>query len=381
MIHEHLFDPLSVRTLTCDTFPQTAAASAVSLTSPNLLDLERGATIVRIAVFSTRPYDQRFLEAESEHHDHELTFLEARLDASTVPLAAGHDAVCAFVNDDLSAPVIDALADLGVTMISMRCAGFNNVDLDAAQARHLTVARVPAYSPYAVAEHTVALMLAVERRLHRAYNRVREGNFALEGLLGFDLRNKRIGIIGTGKIGQIVARIMRGFGCSLRAYDPFPNDEVRDYGVRYVDLDTMFAECDVITLHCPLTPETHHLIDEAAINKMKPGVMIVNTSRGALIDTRAAIEALKDGRIGNLALDVYEEEGDLFFEDLSDRVIQDDVFSRLLTFPNVFITAHQAFFTEEALTNIAQTTLGNASAFARGERSGNELTPEEVRGG
>ena len=336
---------------------------------------------MRIAVFSTRPYDRRFLEAESDHHDHELTFLEARLDPTTVTLADGHDAVCAFVNDDLSAPVIEALAERGVALISMRCAGFNNVDLEAARANHLTVARVPAYSPYAVAEHTVALMLAVERRLHRAYNRVREGNFALEGLLGFDLRNKRIGIIGTGRIGQIVARIMRGFGCSLRAYDPFPNDEVRDYGVRYVDLDTMFAECDVITLHCPLTPETHHLIDEAALNKMKPGVMIVNTSRGALIDTRAAIEALKDGRIGNLALDVYEEEGDLFFEDLSDRVIQDDVFSRLLTFPNVFITAHQAFFTEEALTNIAQTTLGNVTAFARGERSGNELTPEEVRGG
>lgn len=335
---------------------------------------------MRIAVFGTRPYDRRFLEAENEHHDHELTFLEARLDPTTVMLADGHDAVCAFVNDDLGAPVIEALAERGVTMISMRCAGFNNVDLEAARANHITVARVPAYSPYAVAEHTVALMLAVERRLYRAYNRVREGNFALDGLLGFDLRNKRVGIIGTGKIGQIVARIMRGFGCSLRAYDPFPNDEVRDYGVRYVDLDTMFAECDVITLHCPLTPDTHHLIDEAAINKMKPGVMIVNTSRGALIDTRAAIEALKDGRIGNLALDVYEEEGDLFFEDLSDRVIQDDVFSRLLTFPNVFITAHQAFFTEEALTNIAQTTLGNASAFARGERSGNELTPEEVRG-
>ncbi|MCC5946901.1 MAG: 2-hydroxyacid dehydrogenase [Nitriliruptoraceae bacterium] len=336
---------------------------------------------MRIAVFSTRPYDRRFLDAEAANHPElELTFLEARLDATTASLADGHDAVCAFVNDDLSAPVLDALAGSGVRLVTMRCAGFNNVDLEAARRNHITVTRVPAYSPYAVAEHTVALMLAVERRLHRAYNRVREGNFALEGLLGFDLRNKRVGIIGTGKIGQIVARIMRGFGCSLRAYDPFPNDEVRDYGVRYVDLDTMFAECDVITLHCPLTPETHHLIDEAALNKMKPGVMIVNTSRGALIDTRAAIEALKDGRIGNLALDVYEEEGDLFFEDLSDKVIQDDVFSRLLTFPNVFITAHQAFFTEEALTNIAQTTLGNASVFARDERSGNELTPEEIRG-
>jgi D-lactate dehydrogenase len=377
MIHEHLFDTGEVR---CRSRTGRTPTEHLACAPAALLPIRNVEPLVRIAVFSTRPYDRRFLEAENAHHDHELTFLEARLDPTTVTLADGHDAVCAFVNDDLSAPVIDALAERGVTMVSMRCAGFNNVDLEAARARHMTVARVPAYSPYAVAEHTVALMLAVERRLHRAYNRVREGNFALEGLLGFDLRNKRIGIIGTGRIGQIVARIMRGFGCSLRAYDPFPNDEVRDYGVRYVDLDTMFAECDVITLHCPLTPETHHLIDEAALNKMKPGVMIVNTSRGALIDTRAAIEALKDGRIGNLALDVYEEEGDLFFEDLSDRVIQDDVFSRLLTFPNVFITAHQAFFTEEALTNIAQTTLGNATAFARGERSGNELTPEEVRG-
>jgi D-lactate dehydrogenase len=337
---------------------------------------------VRIAVFSTRPYDRRFLSAtnEDEGHGHDLTFLEPRLDATTVSLADGHDAVCAFVNDTLDRTVIEHLAAAGVRMITMRCAGFNNVDLDAAREHHVTVARVPAYSPYAVAEHTVALMLAVERRLHRAYNRVREGNFALDGLLGFDLRNKRVGIVGTGKIGQIVARILRGFGCSLRAYDPYPNDEVRDYGVRYVDLETLFAECDVITLHCPLTPETHHIIDAEALTKTKPGVMIVNTSRGALIDTPAVIEALKDGRIGNLALDVYEEEGDLFFEDLSDRVITDDVFSRLLTFPNVFITAHQAFFTEEALTNISETTLANASAFAAGHRSGNELTPEEVRG-
>jgi D-lactate dehydrogenase len=219
----------------------------------------------------------------------------------------------------------------------------------------------------------------VERKIHRAYNRVRDGNFSLEGLLGFDLRNKRIGIVGTGKIGQIVARIMRGFGCSIRAYDPIRNEDVRDLGVRYVDLDTLFAECDVITLHCPLTPETYHLIDEAALRKMKPGVMIVNTSRGALIDTPAVIDALKDGRIGHLALDVYEEEADLFFEDLSDRVIQDDVFSRLLTFPNVLITAHQAFFTEEALRNIAEATLSNATAFAAGRPSGNEVREAEVR--
>lgn len=335
---------------------------------------------MRIAVYSARSYDRRFLSAANAQHGHDLDLLEARLDATTASLAAGADAVCPFVNDVVDAEVITRLAEAGVRLLTLRSAGFNHVDLDAAAAHGITVTRVPAYSPYAVAEHTVALMLAVERRLHRAYNRVRDGNFSLDGLLGFDLRTKRVGIIGTGRIGQIVARILRGFGCSLRAYDVVENDEVRDYGVRYVDLDTLFAECDVITLHCPLTPETHHLIDADALAKMRPGVMIVNTSRGPLIDTRAAIDALKDGRIGNLAIDVYEEEADLFFEDLSDQVITDDVFSRLLTFPNVLITAHQAFFTQEAMANIAQTTLANATAFERGERSGNELVPDAIRG-
>jgi D-lactate dehydrogenase len=335
---------------------------------------------VRIAVFSARGYDRRFLEEANARHGHDLTFLEARLDATTVSLADGFDAVCPFVNDRVDADVVARLAAGGTRLLTLRSAGFNHVDLEAAEDHGITVVRVPAYSPYAVAEHTVALMLGVERKIHRAANRVRDGNFALEGLLGFDLRNKRIGIIGTGKIGMIVARIMRGFGCSIRAYDPFPSDEVRDLGVRYEDLDTLLGECDVITLHCPLTPETHHIIDAEALTKTRPGVMIVNTSRGALIDTRAVIDALKDGRIGHLALDVYEEEGDLFFEDLSDTGIQDDVFARLLTFPNVLITAHQAFFTEEALRNIAETTLGNATAFAAGRPSGNELHPAAVRG-
>jgi D-lactate dehydrogenase len=334
---------------------------------------------LRIAVFSARSYDRRFLDEANERYGHELTYFDARLEEVTAPLAEGFDAVCPFVNDRVDAATVAQLAAGGTRLLTLRSAGFNHVDLEAAEAHGLTVVRVPAYSPYAVAEHTVALMLAVERKIHRAANRVREGNFSLEGLLGFDLRNKRIGIVGTGRIGQIVARIMRGFGCSIRAYDPVRNDDVRDLGVRYVDLDTLFAECDVITLHCPLTPETHHLIDEDALRKVRPGVMIVNTSRGALIDTPAVIEALKDGRIGHLALDVYEEEGDLFFEDLSDRVIQDDVFSRLLTFPNVLITAHQAFFTEEALRNIAETTLGNATAFAAGDRSGNEIAAAAVR--
>ncbi len=333
---------------------------------------------MRIAVFSARSYDRRFLSEEAAKQGHELTFLEPRLDHQTVALAEGYEAVCIFVNDLADAQVIADLVAGGTRLLTLRSAGFNHVDLAAAEAAGLTVVRVPAYSPYAVAEHTVALMLAVERRLHRAYNRVREGNFSLDGLLGFDLRSKRVGIIGTGQIGAIVARILRGFGCSLRAYDVVRNEAVRDFGVRYVDLDTLFEECDVITLHCPLTPETHHLIDAQAISQMRPGVMLVNTSRGALIDTQAAIDGLKSGQIGNLALDVYEEESDLFFEDLSDQVIQDDVFSRLLTFPNVFITAHQAFFTEEAMRNIAETTLGNASAFERGEASGNELTHAEV---
>ena len=333
---------------------------------------------MRIAVYSTKPYDRKALEEANERHGHELTFLEARLQQNTAALADGHDAVCAFVNDQIGTDVVHQLADQGVELLTLRSAGFNHVDIDAAAERGVTVVRVPAYSPYAVAEHTVGLMIAVNRRLHRAYNRVRDGNFALEGLLGFDLRSKRVGIIGTGKIGQITARILRGFGCSLRAYDPYPNDEVRDYGVRYVDLDTLFAECDVISLHCPLTPDTHHIINAESIAKMKDGVMIVNTSRGPLLDTVAAIEGLKSGKIGNLALDVYEEEGDLFFEDLSDQVITDDVFSRLLTFPNVLITAHQAFFTREAMTNIAQTTLTNISAFADGKLSGNELTPKEL---
>lgn len=333
---------------------------------------------MRIAVFSTRAYDRRFLDETNAGYGHDLHYFDARLDHDTVPLADGFEGVCVFVNDVLDATVIERLAAGGTRLLTLRSAGYNHVDLAAARAHGITVVRVPAYSPYAVAEHTVALMLSVQRKIHRAHNRVRDGNFALDGLLGFDLRNKRIGIIGTGKIGMIVARIMRGFGCSIRAYDPFPSDDVKDLGVRYEDLDTLLAECDVITLHCPLTPETHHLIDEEALRKTKPGVMIVNTSRGALIDTRAVIEGLKDGRVGHLALDVYEEEGDLFFEDLSDTVIRDDVFTRLLTFPNVLITAHQAFFTEEALRNIGLVTLGNAAAFEEGRASGNEVEVANV---
>ncbi|WP_227272247.1 2-hydroxyacid dehydrogenase [Roseobacter weihaiensis] len=319
---------------------------------------------MRIAVFSTKPYDITYLEKANDAA-HDLAFFEARLSPETAPLAADADVVCAFVNDDLGAEVISALAETGTRLLALRSAGFNHVDLAAAEAAGIAVARVPAYSPHAVAEHTVALILALNRKLHRAYNRVREGNFALEGLLGFDLNGKTVGVVGTGQIGEVVCRILHGFGCKLLAYDPFPNPACTALGARYVALDALFGESDVITLQCPLTPETHHLVNAETLAKMKQGVMLINTSRGAVVDTRAVIQGLKSGAVGSVGLDVYEEEADLFFEDLSQKFIPDDVFARLLTFPNVLITGHQAFFTDEALTAIAETTMANISAFAR----------------
>jgi len=322
---------------------------------------------MRVAVFSTKSYDREFLTAANAAGNHELVFFETRLTAQTCRLADGFPAICAFVNDQLDAVVLRALASQGTRLVVLRCSGFNNVDLRAAQQLGLGVTRVPAYSPHAVAEHSVGLMLALNRRLYKAYNRVREGNFALEGLLGFDLCGKTVGVVGTGKIGAIVARIMRGFDCQVLAYDIQPHADVVAAGGRYVAIDELLAQADIVSLHCPLTPATYHLIDQQSLEKMKPGVMLINTSRGALIDTRAAIEALKSGRLGSLALDVYEEEADLFFEDLSNRVIQDDVFSRMLTFPNVLITGHQAFFTRNALESIARQTLENVSAFQQGQ--------------
>ncbi|HEY5649975.1 MAG TPA: 2-hydroxyacid dehydrogenase [Acidimicrobiia bacterium] len=327
---------------------------------------------MRVAVFSTKSYDREFLAALE--HSHEMRYLEPRLDRTTALLAEGCEGACLFVNDTADREALTGLAEAGVRYLALRSAGFNNVDLDAARDLGFRVARVPGYSPYAVAEHAVALILALDRRIHRAYARVREGNFSLEGLLGFDLRLRTVGIVGTGKIGHAVATILRGFGCRLLAYDVHQNPDCLSLGVEYVELDRLFSESDVITLHCPLTPETHHLIDEQAISKMKPGVMIINTSRGALVDTPAAIEGLKSRRIGHLGLDVYEEEGDLFFEDQSDRVITDDVFSRLLTFPNVIVTGHQAFFTRNALSEIARVTGENLDAFEAGAVSPNDLT-------
>lgn len=332
---------------------------------------------MKVAVFSTKPYDQQFLDlANREAHRHELVFLETRLNDTTVSLAKGFEAVCVFVNDQVDATVLKALAEGGTRVVALRCAGFNNVDLKAAETNNIKVVRVPAYSPHAVAEHSVALMLSLNRQIHRAHNRIREGNFALDGLLGFDLHGRTVGIIGTGQIGVEVARIMRGFGCQVLGYDLHPSSACEQLGVKFVSLDELLAQADIITLHCPLTPDTHHLINAQAIRQMKPGVMLINTSRGAIIDTSAIIEGLKSGHIGYLGLDVYEEEGDLFFEDLSNLVLQDDVFARLLTFPNVLITGHQAFFTRNALESIAQITLGNLTELEQKGQCGNQLTAQ-----
>lgn len=333
---------------------------------------------MRIAVFNTKPHDRSFLEAANGSHDHELTFLEARLTPETVPLAEGFPCVCAFVNDRLDRTVLEALARGGTRLAALRSAGFNHVNLEAARDLGITVARVPAYSPHAVAEHALGLILALNRKIHRSYARVREGNFSLEGLLGFDLHGKTVGIVGTGQIGSVFAHIMAGLGCRLLAHDPVPNEDLRDVGVEFVSLEDLLSRSDIVSLHAPLTPATHHLIDAAALSRMPEGAMLVNTSRGALVDSRAVIEALKAGRLGALGLDVYEEEEGLFFEDLSQQVIQDDVFVRLMTFPNVIITAHQAFFTREALQNIAETTLANVTAFERGEGTLHEVAADRV---
>ena len=321
---------------------------------------------MRTAVFSTKPYDHQSFEAANRDVGHELVFFEHRLTLETSGLGGGFPAICAFVNDDLGHEVLAALARGGTRLVALRAAGFNNVDLKAAEREGITVARVPAYSPHAVAEHTVGLILTLNRQLHRAYNRVREGNFALDGLMGFDLHGRTVGVVGTGRIGANVARIMHGFGCRLLLHDPHPDEALHRLGGSYVELDALFEKSDIVSLHCPLTPATHYLVDSAALGLMRDGVMLINTGRGALIHTTDVIQALKRGKIGYLGLDVYEEEEKLFFEDLSQEVLQDDVFARLLTFPNVLITAHQGFFTEEALRGIAETTLGNISAFETG---------------
>ncbi len=327
---------------------------------------------MRTVVFSAKRFERPFFD-EVNAGRHELVYLEEALTARTAALAKGCTGACVFVNDSGSGEVLRALAAGGTRLIALRSAGFNHVDVHAAEELGLTVARVPAYSPHAVAEHTVGLMLTLNRKFHRAYARVREQNFALDGLMGFDMHGKVVGVVGTGNIGEVVCRILLGFGCETLACDPKERDEVRAMGVRYVGLEELLGRADIVTLHCPLTPGTKRLIDAKALARMKDGAMLINTSRGAVVDSRALIGALKQGRLGSLGLDVYEEEGDLFFRDLSERVIDDDVFVRLMTFPNVLITAHQAFFTREAMTQIARTTIANMTGF-----EGGGVSPENL---
>lgn len=322
---------------------------------------------MRTILFSSQNYDREsFLDAPLPAGI-ELQFQAARLSLDTAPLAERHEVVCAFINDDLSAPVLERLAAGGTRLIALRSAGYNHVDLPAAKRLGLDVVRVPAYSPHAVAEHAVALILALNRRLHRAYNRTREGDFTLHGLTGFDLVGKTVGVVGTGQIGATFARIMAGFGCQLLAYDPYPNPAVQALGARYMELPELLAQAQIISLHCPLTDASRYLINPQSLAQMQPGAMLINTGRGGLVDTPALIEALKSGQLGYLGLDVYEEEAQLFFEDRSDLPLQDDVLARLLTFPNVIVTAHQAFLTREALAAIADTTLHNIASWIAGQ--------------
>ncbi|MEM7133598.1 MAG: 2-hydroxyacid dehydrogenase [Chloroflexota bacterium] len=326
---------------------------------------------MKTILFSAKPYDRHFFDVANQLFHHALHFTEPRLNLETSVLAAGYPAVCAFVNDTLDAEVLTGLYQGGTRCIAMRCAGYNNVDLAKAAELQMPVVRVPAYSPYSVAEHAVGLILTLNRKIHRAHARVQTGNFELNGLLGFDLHGCTVGVLGTGKIGRVFAQILQGFGCRVLGTDPYPHAEFQG---DYVPRDQLLRESDILSLHCPLTPETYHMINMETLNRIKPGIMLINTSRGALIDTKAVIEGLKSGKIGYLGLDVYEEEADLFFEDLSDRVIQDDVFARLLTFPNVLITGHQAFFTENALSNIAEVTLQNIADFEQEIELSNQVS-------
>ncbi|MDD3153923.1 MAG: 2-hydroxyacid dehydrogenase [Victivallaceae bacterium] len=321
----------------------------------------------KIAFFDTKPYDRLTFEPAVENTPFEILFLEARLTRHSVKMAEECHAVCIFVNDELSAPILEKLAQFGIRLVLLRCAGFNNVDLEAAKRLGITALRVPAYSPRAVAEYTLGMLLCLDRKIHRAFCRVRENNFSINGFLGFDLYGKTIGIVGTGKIGITFAKLLQGFGMRLLAYDPYPAKDAAELGLEYVSCDELYHACDILSFHCPLSAENVHMVNKDSIGKMKRGVIILNTSRGKLIDTAALVEGLKAKKIGGAGLDVYEEETDYFFEDRSDSAIDDDVLARLLTFPNVLVTSHQAFFTREAVDAIAATTIGNASAFFDGK--------------
>ena len=328
---------------------------------------------MKIAVFSTKSYDKIYLEKYKKETNHTFSYFETALNNETTNLTIGYDGVCAFVNDKIDKKTIENLLENGVKLIALRCAGYNNVDLESAENSGIKVVRVPAYSPQAVAEHAVAMILTLNRKTHKVYNRVRESNFSLENLTGFNLFGKTVGVIGTGQIGIAFCKIMIGFGCKVIAYDIKKSDELASIGVDYQPLENVFRNSDIISLHCPLTPETKHLFDESAFSKMKNGVMLINTSRGALIKTKDAIVALKKGKIGYFGIDVYEQEEHLFFKDLSESIIQDDLIQRLISFPNVLITPHQGFFTEEALTQIAITTMKNITDFEEGKDLVNEV--------
>lgn len=327
---------------------------------------------MKVCVFSTQKYDEQALTQWSSA-EIDWTFLSQKLDLVSVHGAAGADAVCVFVNDLLDAAVLTQLKALGVRFVALRCAGYNNVDIAAAKQLGLVVVRVPAYSPQAVAEHSVGLMLCLNRKFHKAYNRTRDNNFDLNGLLGFNLYQKTVGVIGTGRIGSAAAKILLGFGCQVLCVDPIINPELVKQGAHYVSLDELYPQADIISLYCPLTPDSLHLINSQSLAKMKEGVMLINTSRGALVDTKAVIKALKSAKIGYLGLDVYEQEADLFFKDLSDQIIGDEVFQRLLTFPNVLITGHQAFFTAEAMEQISKITSDNLLMLHRGQSCPNTV--------
>jgi len=331
---------------------------------------------MQVTFYSMKSYDERYFSQANADARHKFVFHEFRLNADSVKLAAGAEAVCVFVNDHLDRAALEVLREGGTQYLALRCAGFNNVDLSAAKELGISVVRVPAYSPHAVAEHTLGLLLALNRRLYRAYNRVREGNFSLEGLVGFDVHGKTVGVIGTGKIGIEVVRLFKGFGCEVLCNDVQENEQALELGVTYLSREELLVRSDIVTLHCPLLEATHHMIDAKAIAAMKPGVTLLNTSRGALVDTSAVIGGLKSGKIGNLGIDVYEEEESLFFEDQSALIMQDDVFARLLTFPNVLITGHQAFLTSHALTQIASTTLQNLQDLSETGTCLNEVKAE-----
>ncbi len=320
---------------------------------------------MNIAVFSTKKYDRQYLQQANREADHCLTYFEASLNRLTAATASEYPCVSAFVNDKLDRATLELLASGKTRLIAMRCAGYNNIDLEAARELKLLIVRVPAYSPHAVAEHVIALLLTLYRTTHRSYNRVREGNFSLDGLIGSEVSGKTVGIIGTGKIGGIVAELFSGFNCERIAYDVNRNPVIEEMGIPYVSLDEIWRRSQIITLHCPLMSSTKHMVNQASIAQMQDGITLINTSRGGLIDTKAVYQALKSKKIGHLGIDVYEEEEHLFFEDLSSEIIQDDLFMRLTTFPNVLITGHQAFFTNRALTNIADTTISNISEFER----------------